>query len=63
MIFTGDARYLTTQTAEFLVLKWYLSYPNVKLYEGSFMEWAGDSQNPAVTGPDPYGRPKQAGNR
>lgn len=43
-------------TCEFLVLKWYLGYPDVRLYEGSFVEWAADPQNPAVTGPDPYSR-------
>ncbi len=48
-------------TSVFLLLKWYLGYPDVRLYEGSFAEWADYPQNPTVTGPDPHGRPP-AGN-
>ncbi len=44
-------------TCEFLLLKWYLGYPDVRLYEGSFTEWVDYPQNPTVTGPDPYDRP------
>jgi len=40
-------------TCEFLLLKWYLGYPDVRLYEGSFAEWADYPQNPTVTGPSP----------
>jgi thiosulfate/3-mercaptopyruvate sulfurtransferase len=40
-------------TNEFLLLKWYLGYPNVKLYEGSFTEWTAYPDNPTVTGENP----------
>jgi thiosulfate/3-mercaptopyruvate sulfurtransferase len=40
-------------TNEFLLLKWYLGYPKVKIYEGSFTEWTRFPDNPTVTGPDP----------
>jgi len=43
-------------TSVFLLLKWYLGYPDVRLYEGSFAEWADYPKNPTVTGPDPYDR-------
>ncbi len=38
----------------FLVFKWYLGYPDVKLYEGSITEWTQRDDNPTVTGPNPY---------
>jgi thiosulfate/3-mercaptopyruvate sulfurtransferase len=41
-------------TAEFILLKWYLGYPDVKIYEGSFTEWSAYPENPTVTGPNPY---------
>ena len=41
-------------TSEFILLKWYLGYPNVKIYEGSFTEWTAYPENPTVTGPYPY---------
>jgi thiosulfate/3-mercaptopyruvate sulfurtransferase len=40
-------------TNEFLLFKWYLGYPNVKLYEGSFTEWSAYPDNPTVVGPNP----------
>jgi thiosulfate/3-mercaptopyruvate sulfurtransferase len=40
-------------TNEFLILKYYLGYPNVKIYEGSFTEWTSDPANPTVLGPNP----------
>jgi thiosulfate/3-mercaptopyruvate sulfurtransferase len=40
-------------TNEFLLFKFYLGYPNVKLYEGSFTEWSSYPDNPIVTGPNP----------
>ena len=43
-------------TCVFLLLKWYLGYPDVRLYEGSFAEWADYPQNPTVTGPNPHNR-------
>jgi len=40
-------------TNEFLLFKWYLNYPQVKIYEGSFSEWTAFDENPTVTGPSP----------
>lgn len=40
-------------TNEFLLFKYYLNYPKVKLYEGSFTEWTSHPENLTVTGPDP----------
>jgi thiosulfate/3-mercaptopyruvate sulfurtransferase len=40
-------------TNEFVLLKWYLDYPKVKLYEGSFTEWTSHPENPTVTGKKP----------
>jgi len=40
-------------TNEFILLKFYLGYPDVKLYEGSFTEWSSYPDNPVVTGPNP----------
>jgi len=40
-------------TNEFLLFKWYLGYPKVKLYEGSFTEWVAYPDNPSVTGSSP----------
>ena len=40
-------------TNEFLLFKWYLGYPQVKLYEGSFTEWVAYPDNPTVTGSSP----------
>lgn len=33
-------------TIEFVILNWFLNYPNVRLYEGSFTEWSADPSNP-----------------
>jgi len=41
-------------TAEFVLLKWYFGYPDVRIYEGSFTEWSAYPENPIVTGPNPY---------
>jgi len=41
-------------TNEFLLFKWYLGYPVVRIYEGSFTEWSSDPANPTVTGAQPY---------
>ncbi|MFW6040598.1 MAG: sulfurtransferase [Thermoplasmatota archaeon] len=41
-------------TNEFILFKWYLKYPNVKIYEGSFTEWTAYPDNAVVTGPNPY---------
>ncbi|MEN6318866.1 MAG: sulfurtransferase [Syntrophaceae bacterium] len=40
-------------TNEFILFKWYLNYPNVKIYEGSFTEWTSYPENPTVTGKIP----------
>lgn len=40
-------------TNEFLLFKWYLGFPKVKIYEGSFTEWTSHTENPTVTGPEP----------
>ena len=43
-------------TMEFILLKYYLKYPRVKIYEGSFTEWSScpHPENPTVTGSNPY---------
>lgn len=41
-------------TNEFILFKWYLSYPKVKIYEGSFTEWSSYPENPTVTGANPH---------
>ncbi|HSQ01995.1 MAG TPA: sulfurtransferase [Methanobacterium sp.] len=38
----------------FLVFKWYLGYPDVKIYEGSITEWTQRDDNPTIKGPNPY---------
>jgi len=40
-------------TNEFLLFKWYLAYPKVRIYEGSFTEWSSYPENPTVTGKSP----------
>jgi thiosulfate/3-mercaptopyruvate sulfurtransferase len=40
-------------TNEFIMFKFLLGYPNVKIYEGSFTEWSSYSGNPTVTGKNP----------
>jgi thiosulfate/3-mercaptopyruvate sulfurtransferase len=40
-------------TIEFLLLKFYLGYPSVKVFEGSFNEWVAHPENATVTGPNP----------
>lgn len=40
-------------TNEFILFKWYLGFPHVKIYEGSFTEWCAYPDNPTVTGPKP----------
>lgn len=40
-------------TNEFILFKWYLGYPGVRIYEGSFTEWSAYPENPTVTGEDP----------
>jgi thiosulfate/3-mercaptopyruvate sulfurtransferase len=40
-------------TNEFILLRSYLGFQKVKLYEGSFTEWAQDPDKPTVTGKNP----------
>lgn len=40
-------------TNEFILFKWFLGYPDVRLFEGSFTEWLADKDNPTVTGKSP----------
>lgn len=40
-------------TNEFVLFKWYLGFPRVKIYEGSFTEWSSYPENPTVTGKNP----------
>jgi len=40
-------------TNEFLLFKFYLGHPKVRIYEGSFTEWVAYPDNPTVTGKDP----------
>jgi thiosulfate/3-mercaptopyruvate sulfurtransferase len=40
-------------TNEFCLFKFYLKYPKVKIYEGSFTEWTMFPDNPTVTGKNP----------
>jgi thiosulfate/3-mercaptopyruvate sulfurtransferase len=40
-------------TNEFILFAGYLGYKKVKLYEGSFTEWAQDPDKPTVTGKNP----------
>jgi len=42
-----------TAAAVFLILKWYLGYPDVVMYEGGFTEWVSHSENTTVTGTMP----------
>lgn len=35
-------------TAEFILFKWYLNYPDVKIYEGSYTEWTAYPSNPTI---------------
>jgi thiosulfate/3-mercaptopyruvate sulfurtransferase len=39
-----------TATLVFLILKFYLGYPDVLMYEGGFTEWSSYPDNPVVTG-------------
>jgi thiosulfate/3-mercaptopyruvate sulfurtransferase len=40
-------------TNEFILFKWYLQYPKVLIYEGSFTEWSSYPENQTVTGKNP----------
>lgn len=40
-------------TNELILLKWYLGFPKVEIYEGSFTEWTAHPENLTVTGKRP----------
>lgn len=40
-------------TNEFILFRFYLGFPNVRIFEGSFTEWVSHPRNPTVTGPNP----------
>lgn len=40
-------------SAAFIVFKYILNYPDVRIYEGSFTEWCSYLENETVTGPEP----------
>ncbi len=40
-------------TNEFVLLKWYLGFPEVRLYEGSFTEWCAFPDNETGMGDEP----------
>ncbi len=40
-------------TNEFILFKWFLKYPKVKIYEGSFTEWVSYPGNETITGSKP----------
>ena len=40
-------------TNEFLLFRWYLGCPKVRIFEGSFTEWVSYKDNPVVTGKNP----------
>lgn len=50
-------------TNEFLLFKFYLQFPNVRIYEGSFTEWTMYPENPTVTGSEPRAREAAAAAR
>lgn len=51
ILYCGTGREATTA---FLIFKYLLNYPDVKIYEGSFTEWVSIPGNPTVSGPHPY---------
>ena len=40
-------------TNEFILFKWRLGYPKVRLYEGSYTEWTSHPENPTIVGKKP----------
>ncbi|HCF56716.1 MAG TPA: sulfurtransferase [Myxococcales bacterium] len=40
-------------TLLFLVLRFFLGFPKVRVYEGSFTEWCAYPENPTASGPNP----------
>jgi thiosulfate/3-mercaptopyruvate sulfurtransferase len=50
LVYCGTGREATN---EFILLKWFLGLPRVRLFEGSFTEWSAYPENPTVTGKNP----------
>ncbi len=50
LIYCGTGREATN---EFILLKWFLGLPRVRLFEGSFTEWTAHPENPTVVGKNP----------
>ncbi|MDD1677948.1 MAG: sulfurtransferase [Methanomicrobiales archaeon] len=50
LLYCGTGREATN---EFILLKWFLGLPSVRLFEGSFTEWSAHPENPTVTGKNP----------
>ena len=50
LVYCGTGREATN---EFICLKWFLGFPRIRLYEGSFTEWSADPDNPTVVGKNP----------
>jgi thiosulfate/3-mercaptopyruvate sulfurtransferase len=50
LIYCGTGREATN---EFCILKWYFKHEKIKIFEGSFTEWASHPENPTVTGLNP----------
>ena len=50
IVYCGTGR---EATDEFLILKYDLGFPDVRIYEGSFTEWTAHPDNPTVAGPNP----------
>ncbi len=42
-----------TAVSVFLILKWYLGYPDVVMFEGGFTEWVSHEKNTTVSGKNP----------
>ncbi|MDP3564157.1 MAG: sulfurtransferase [Methanoregula sp.] len=42
-----------TASSVFLILKWFLGYPDVVMFEGGFTEWVSHTENTTVTGTRP----------
>lgn len=50
LLYCGTGR---EATCAFIVFKYVMNFPNVRIYEGSFTEWCTYPDNKTVTGPNP----------